>query len=75
MSKVSDLKQVFRAINDGLMKIENSPGPEALRLVKSLKTINEEMCDQVIDLYKAYERLKLKYNETRREIQSIGAES
>lgn len=75
MSKVSEVRQVFRAINDGLIKIETAPTPEAMLVLQSLKTINEEMCDQVVDLLKSYERLKLKYNEVRRSLQEVGAES
>lgn len=74
MSKVSEIKHVFRAINDGLIKVETSPGPEAMRVIQSLKTINEEMCDQVVDLMKSYERIKMKYNESRRELQAIGSQ-
>lgn len=75
MSKVSEIKAVFRAINDGLIKIETSPEPEAMRALQSLKTINEEMCDHVVDLLKSYERLKLKYNESRRDLQELSPES
>lgn len=71
MSKVSEIKAVFRAINDGLIKIETSPEPEAIRVIQSLKTINEEMCDHVVDLIRSYERLKLKYNESSRGLQEL----
>lgn len=58
MRKISDLKILFRTINDGLIQIESAPIQEQVRVVQSLKKINEEMCDHVIDLVKAYEKLK-----------------
>ena len=68
MNKVSELKQVFRAINEGLTKIKLSEGTESERIVQSLKVINEEMCDQVVDLLKAYNKIKEKTNESTKNI-------
>ena len=68
MSKVSELRLLFRTINDGLSQAESSPGPEAIRILQSLKKINEEMCDYVIELVRSHERLKNSY-EFRRELQ------
>ena len=71
MNKVSELRVLFRAINDGLSQVESLPQPESNRIVQSLKKINEEMCDYVIDLVKAYERIKSQPNEeNRRELQT-----
>jgi hypothetical protein len=75
MSKASEVRHVFRVINDGLIKIETSPGPEAVRVVQSLKTINEEMCDHVVDLLRSYERIKIQLNESRKRISEISGES
>lgn len=73
MSKASELRVLFRAINDGLTQVESLPQPEAVRLIQSLRRINEEMCDYVIDLVKAHERLKTEYYETRRDISALGS--
>lgn len=48
MSKV--LKQVFHRINDGLTRIETAPQGEAARIAQSLKIINEELCDKMIEI-------------------------
>jgi hypothetical protein len=71
MSKASDLRVLFRTINDGLNQVESLPTPESVRIVQSLKKINEELCDYVIDLVRAYERLKSETHETRRELQTL----
>ena len=72
MNKASELRVLFRTINDGLTQVESRPYQESIRIVQSLKKINEEMCDYVIDLVKAYERLKSESNENRREVQTPG---
>jgi len=71
MSKASELRVLFRTINDGLAQIESLPQPEAVRMLQSLRRINEEMCDYVIDLVKAHERLKSEYYESRRDVSTL----
>lgn len=58
MNKVADVKLLFRTINDGLSKIETMPPFERSRTIESLKMINEEMCDYVVDLVKYVEKNK-----------------
>lgn len=58
MNKVADVKMLFRTINDGLSKIEEMPMSERTRTLESLKKINEEMCDYVVDLVKYVEKRK-----------------
>lgn len=56
MSKIADVKLLFRTINDGLSKIEEMPLSERTRTLQSLREINEEMCDYVIELVKYVEK-------------------
>lgn len=56
MNRVSDVKLLFRTINDGLSKIEEMPLSERTRTLQSLKEINEELCDYVVDLVKYVEK-------------------
>lgn len=56
MSKIADVKLLFRTINDGLSKIEEMPMSERTRTLQSLREINEEMCDYVVDLVKYVEK-------------------
>jgi hypothetical protein len=56
MSKIPDVKLLFRTINDGLSKIEELPLTERTRTLESLRRINEEMCDYVVDLVKFVEK-------------------
>jgi len=58
MNKVSELRLLFRTINQGLTKVEELNMVDQKALLRSLKIVNEEMCDQVIELVKAYELLK-----------------
>lgn len=66
MNKVSELKILFRTINDGLIQTELLPQQESRRIIHGLKMVNEEMCDYVIELVKAYDRLKMQHDESRR---------
>jgi hypothetical protein len=56
MSKIADVKFLFRTINDGLNKIEEMPMSERTRTIQSLVEINEEMCDYVVNLVKYVEK-------------------
>lgn len=56
MSKVADVKLLFRTINDGLSKIEEMPMSERVRTIQSLKEINEELCDYVVELVRHIEK-------------------
>jgi hypothetical protein len=56
MNKIADVKLLFRTINDGLSKIEEMPMSERSRTIQSLKEINEEMCDYVIELIQYVEK-------------------
>lgn len=58
MNKIADVKLLFRTINDGLSKIEEMPMNERTRTLESLRKINEEMCDYVVDLVKYVEKRK-----------------
>jgi hypothetical protein len=55
-SKVSDVKLLFRTINDGLTNVEELPLSERIRTIQSLKEINEELCDYVVELVKYVEK-------------------
>lgn len=56
MNKVADVKLLFRTINDGLSKIEEMPMSERTRTIQSLKEINEELCDYVIEMVQYVEK-------------------
>lgn len=58
MSKIAEVKQLFRTINDGLTRIEEMPISERTRTVHGLIMVNEELCDYVIDLVKYIEKNK-----------------
>jgi hypothetical protein len=63
MSRLGNIKLIFRTINDGLMRVEALPHAERVRTLQSLREINEELCDYVIDMVKYVEKEK---NETRK---------
>jgi hypothetical protein len=44
--------QIFRQINDALSKLDSMSVQERRITIESLRRINEEMCDLVIDLLK-----------------------
>lgn len=50
--KLKKAKQVFRHINKNLETLVTSNDYEKRVLVRDLKTINEEICEQVIELIK-----------------------
>jgi hypothetical protein len=56
MNKVADVKLLFRTINDGLSKIEEMPMSERARTLQSLREINEELCDYVVEMVKYVEK-------------------
>lgn len=56
MNKIADVKLLFRTINDGLSKIEEMPMSERTRTIQSLKEINEELCDYVIEMVQYLEK-------------------
>lgn len=56
MNKIADVKLLFRTINDGLSKIEDMPMSERTRTIQSLKEINEELCDYVIEMVQYLEK-------------------
>lgn len=58
MSKITEVKQLFRTINDGLNRIEEMPMSERTRTIQGLILINEELCDYVADLVKYVEKTK-----------------
>lgn len=58
MSRIADVKLLFRTINDGLNKIEEMPMSERTRTLQSLREINEEMCDYVVELVKYVEKMR-----------------
>jgi hypothetical protein len=48
--------QIFRQINDALSKLDSMSVQERRITIESLRRINEEMCDLVIDLVKNKEK-------------------
>jgi hypothetical protein len=59
MNKIADVKLLFRTINDGLSRVEEMPLSERQRTLQSLKEINEELCNYVIDIVKYIEQRRL----------------
>lgn len=57
MSKVSDVKTLFRHINDGLIRLDSMEVQDRRITIESLRRINEEMCDLVIELVKLKEKI------------------
>lgn len=56
MSRITEVRQLFRTINDGLNRIEEMPLSERTRTIQGLILINEELCDYVADLVKYVEK-------------------
>jgi hypothetical protein len=56
--KVTSTKQIFRIINDDLDKASICGDIDRPVILHRLKTINEELCDQVVTLVKRLETLK-----------------
>jgi hypothetical protein len=51
-----EVMQIFRQINDALSKLDSMSVQERRITIESLRRINEEMCDLVIDLVKNKEK-------------------
>lgn len=56
MSQLSEIRKVFRIIDSDIEKAIDAPKEERTSILQRLKMINEEMCDQVIDLRRKYEK-------------------
>lgn len=56
MSKISEVKTLFRHINDGLIKLDTMETQDRRITIESLRRINEEMCDLVVELVKLKEK-------------------
>lgn len=56
MNKVAEVKTLFRHINEGLTKLDALPVQDRRVTIESLRRINEEMCDYVVELVKFKER-------------------
>lgn len=56
MNKITEVKTIFRQINDGLIKLDEMPVQDRRVTIESLRRINEEMCDYVVELVKYKEK-------------------
>lgn len=68
MKKVSDLKAVFRTINQGLLSLEGMDINQKNKTIQALVTINEALCDETETLLRKFLTLK---DETQRELRSV----
>lgn len=57
-NKLTNTRLIFRIINDELDQFAKPISGSRNAQVHKLKTINEELCDLVIDIVKENERLK-----------------
>lgn len=57
MNKIAEVKTLFRHINDGLIRLDSMPVQERKVTIESLRRINEEMCDYVVELVKLKEKI------------------
>lgn len=57
-TKLTNTRLIFRIINDELDQFTKAGVSNKNAQVHKLKTINEELCDLVIDIVKENERLK-----------------
>lgn len=57
-TKLSNTRMIFRIINDELEHFSTCRPMDVMPLVHKLKTINEELCDLVVDMMKENQRLK-----------------
>lgn len=57
-NKISNTKQIFRIIDQDLDKVSVCGDIDRPVLLHRLKTINEELCDQVVALVKIIESKK-----------------
>jgi len=71
MKKVSDIKQVFHSINKGLMELPSMNLNERNKTIQHLILINEELCDNVVNLIKAYNETRKELSETDRAVQGV----
>jgi hypothetical protein len=71
MSKVGNIKRLFRIINDGLMRVESVPHAERVRTLQSLREVNEELCDYVVDMVKYVEKSKNETRKVRRVVSNV----
>jgi hypothetical protein len=62
-NKVTNTKLIFRNINSALEQLSNCPEDQRNIILYTLKTINNEMCDRVVDLVKERELSKIIANE------------
>lgn len=72
MKKVSDLRQVFRTINEGLQSLSSMDVNEKNKTIQALVVINEALGDETESLLINYLTLK---HETRRELRNASASS
>lgn len=56
MNRVSEARAIFREINEILLRAETANKVDRTRLLRSLRKLNEEMCDLVADLIQYNER-------------------
>ena len=71
MKKVSDIKQVFHAINKGLMELPSMNLNERNKTIQHLILINEELCDNVVNLIKKYDEARKELSEASRTMQGV----
>lgn len=57
MNKITEVRTLFRHINDGLIRLESMDVPDRRITIESLRRINEEMCDFVVELVKLKEKI------------------
>lgn len=62
-TKISNTKQIFRIINQDLDRVSVCGDIDRPLLLHRLKTINEELCDQVVALVRVLESKKQKQDE------------
>lgn len=63
-NKLTNTRLIFRIINEELDHFKSCTPAGKVTQVHKLKTINEELCDLVIDIVKENERLKSIANAT-----------
>lgn len=64
MQKVTDLRQVFRKINDALQSLYGMEIKEKNKTIQALVTINEKLADETETLLKTAIKLKNNASET-----------
>ena len=57
MNKVAEAKYIFRKIDGLLMDLEILPPAQQTKTVKTLRKINEDLCDSVVTIITNYGRI------------------